>query len=91
LPSTVPDWTSSHNKFDHRLDDEIYEHAISSFPELSANNHAGFVKLDEDWMKSEDGKKRWREFVNVSVSISSCFAGATLPIMHRLRLLWMLS
>jgi len=48
-----------------KLDDEIYEHAISSFPELAANDNAGFVKLDEEWMKSEDGKKRWREFVNV--------------------------
>jgi len=47
-----------------KLDDEIYEHAISTFPELTANDYAGFVKLDEDWMKSEDGKKRWREFIN---------------------------
>lgn len=48
-----------------RLDDEIYEHTMSTFPEFSENDHAGLVKLDEDWLKSEVGKKRWREFCQV--------------------------
>lgn len=47
-----------------KLDDEIYEHVMSAFPELSGNDHEKLVKLDEDWLKSEDGKKRWRAFVN---------------------------
>ncbi|KIK27241.1 hypothetical protein PISMIDRAFT_675106 [Pisolithus microcarpus 441] len=37
---------------------------MSAFPELSGNDHEKLVKLDEDWLKSEDGKKRWRAFVN---------------------------
>ncbi|KAJ8588044.1 DUF757-domain-containing protein [Rhizopogon salebrosus TDB-379] len=45
-----------------KLDDEIYEHTMSAFSELSEDEHANLVKLDEDWLKSETGKKRWREF-----------------------------
>lgn len=50
-----------------RLDDEIYDHVISEFPELVENEHEKLIKLDEDWLKSEDGKKRWRAFINASV------------------------
>lgn len=25
--------------------------------------YTGITKLDEDWMKSNDGKKRWRDFI----------------------------
>jgi hypothetical protein len=27
------------------------------------DEHAGLTKLDEDWMKSESGKERWRVFI----------------------------
>jgi hypothetical protein len=37
---------------------------MSSFPELSADGHAKIIKIDEDWLKGEDGKKRWRAFMN---------------------------
>jgi len=47
-----------------KLDDKIYEDTMSSFPELSVDGHAKLVRLDEDWLKSEDGKKRWRVFMN---------------------------
>lgn len=47
------------------LDDRIYEHAMSAFPELAENEHRGLVQLDEDWLKSDEGKKRWREFITV--------------------------
>lgn len=47
-----------------RLDDEIYNHTMEFFPELSVDNHAKLTKLDEEWMKSEDGKNRWRTFIN---------------------------
>lgn len=46
-----------------RLDDEIYADIMSSFPELSADGYAKLIKLDEDWLKSESGKKRWRTFI----------------------------
>ncbi|KAI0767499.1 polysaccharide biosynthesis-domain-containing protein [Fomes fomentarius] len=46
-----------------KIDDEILEHALKDFPELSENNYEKLVKLDEEWMKSDDGKKRWRDFI----------------------------
>jgi hypothetical protein len=48
-----------------RLDDEIYEHLMASFPELAEPPHEGLIKLDEDWMKSVEGKERWRSFIQV--------------------------
>ncbi|KAG2340411.1 DUF757-domain-containing protein [Suillus weaverae] len=41
-----------------KLDDEIYEHTMSAFPEFNEEDHAQLVKLDEDWLKSEIGKKK---------------------------------
>lgn len=46
------------------MDDEIFEHTIATFPELNAEGHEKLVKLDEDWLKSEEGKKKWRDFMN---------------------------
>ena len=54
----------SHCTVKRRLDDEIFEHTMSTFPELAENDHAKLVKIDEEWMKSEGGKKRWRDFMN---------------------------
>ncbi|RDX55360.1 DUF757-domain-containing protein [Polyporus arcularius HHB13444] len=45
------------------IDDEIFEHTMKEFPELSENNYEKLIKIDEDWMKSEEGKKRWRNFM----------------------------
>lgn len=36
---------------------------MTTFPELSENEHAKITKLDEEWMKSESGKTRWRDFI----------------------------
>ncbi|GLB39610.1 putative DUF757-domain-containing protein [Lyophyllum shimeji] len=47
-----------------KLDDEILNHTMEFFPEFAENDHAKLVRLDEDWMKSEEGKKRWRTFIN---------------------------
>ncbi|KAL4067396.1 hypothetical protein V8B97DRAFT_2024974 [Scleroderma yunnanense] len=47
-----------------KLDDEIFDHVMSAFPELGENEHKKLIKLDEDWLKSEEGKKRWRAFIN---------------------------
>jgi hypothetical protein len=54
-----------------RLDDEIYEHTMRVFPELSEPPHEKLVRIDEDWMKSADGKKRWRGFIEEYVTTLS--------------------
>jgi len=47
-----------------RYDDEIFEHIMREFPDFAAEPHVGLVALDEDWMKSKEGKERWRTFIN---------------------------
>lgn len=42
-----------------RLDDEIHEHFKSEFPDFDPA-----ATIDEDQMKSKDGKEKWRNFVN---------------------------
>lgn len=37
---------------------------MKDFPELATEPHEKLRKLDEDWMKSADGKKRWRKFID---------------------------
>ncbi|EIN14679.1 DUF757-domain-containing protein [Punctularia strigosozonata HHB-11173 SS5] len=44
-------------------DDEIFEHTMKAFPELAEDNYAKLIVIDEDWMKSKDGKTRWRDFM----------------------------
>ncbi|KAK7442052.1 hypothetical protein VKT23_016327 [Stygiomarasmius scandens] len=46
-----------------KLDDEIYEHTMETFPELAESSHEKLTKLDEDWMKSPEGKEKWRQFI----------------------------
>lgn len=46
-----------------RIDDEIFEHTMKAFPELADPPYDSLVKLDEEWMKSPDGKERWRNFI----------------------------
>ena len=36
---------------------------MTTFPEMKDPPHDKLVKLDEDWMKSKDGKERWRNFI----------------------------
>ena len=45
------------------MDDEIFENLSKKFPELVESPYNGLKKLDEDWMKNEDMKKRWRDFM----------------------------
>ncbi|TCD63655.1 hypothetical protein EIP91_005135 [Steccherinum ochraceum] len=47
-----------------KLDDEIFEHTMEIFPELNAEPYDKVTVLDEDWLKSPDGKDRWRNFIN---------------------------
>jgi hypothetical protein len=46
-----------------RLDDEIYEDTMKTFPEFAESSYAKLIKLDEDWLKSPEGKERWRKFI----------------------------
>ena len=46
----------------YRLDDEIYKDFLESFPEYASEEWDGAV--DEDEMKSADGKRRWRKFMS---------------------------
>ncbi|KAF9484291.1 DUF757-domain-containing protein [Pholiota conissans] len=46
-----------------KYDDEIFDHMMKTFPELADPPYEKLTKIDEDWMKSADGKKRWREFI----------------------------
>ncbi|OAA52104.1 putative protein family UPF0368 [Metarhizium rileyi] len=41
-----------------KMDDEIYEHLKEAFPE-----HDPAATVNEDEMKSKDGKERWRNFM----------------------------
>ncbi|USP82472.1 uncharacterized protein yc1106_09746 [Curvularia clavata] len=42
-----------------KIDDEIYEHLKKDFPEFDAA-----ATLNEDEMKSKEGKERWRKFIS---------------------------
>lgn len=46
-----------------RYDDDIFKDFSEKFPELVSPPYDGLIKLNEDMMKSADGKKRWREFI----------------------------
>ncbi|KAL3466069.1 putative polysaccharide biosynthesis protein [Aspergillus heterothallicus] len=42
-----------------KIDDEIYEHFKSEFPEFDPA-----ATIDEDQMKSKEGKEKWRNWIN---------------------------
>jgi len=44
-------------------DGEIVEHAQREFPELYEAPYEKLLRIDEDWMKTKDGKARWRKFM----------------------------
>lgn len=46
-----------------KLDDEIYDDFKATFPELESSDEK-IKKLDEDAMKSPQGKEKWRNFLN---------------------------
>jgi hypothetical protein len=60
---------SRRTAYKHRYDDEIFEHTLREFPEFADAPHTGLVTLDEGWMKSTEGKERWRTFINACVSL----------------------
>jgi len=47
-----------------KLDDEIFEHLKEEFPEWVQEPYDKLLKIDEDIMKSDVGKAKWRDFVN---------------------------
>ncbi len=40
---------------------------MREFPEFAAAPYTSLVKLDEEWMKSKEGKEQWRAFINTCV------------------------
>ncbi|KIP10797.1 hypothetical protein PHLGIDRAFT_28275 [Phlebiopsis gigantea 11061_1 CR5-6] len=46
-----------------KQDDEIYEHFKRDFPEIFVEPYERITKLDEDMMKSKEGKEKWRKFI----------------------------
>lgn len=49
-----------------KLDDEILQDMEESFPDLrvtESDKTGGVLKVDEEKMKSEKGKKAWRDFI----------------------------
>jgi hypothetical protein len=68
-----------------RIDDEIYEDTMATFPELGEEPYTKLIKIDEDWMKSADGKKRWRDLCERCVARLKPF-GSTCLTMTTLQL-----
>ena len=54
-----------------RIDDEIFEHTMKEFPELSTDSYGKLRKIDEEWTKSADGEKRWRKRESFAISVSA--------------------
>jgi hypothetical protein len=69
----------------NRIDDEIYEDTMATFPELGEEPYTKLIKIDEDWMKSADGKKRWRDLCERCVARLKPF-GSTCLTMTTLQL-----
>ncbi|KAI0791572.1 polysaccharide biosynthesis-domain-containing protein [Irpex lacteus] len=44
-------------------DDEIFEHLKRDFPEMFEEPYDKITKLDEEAMKSKEGKEKWRKFI----------------------------
>ena len=51
-----------------RLDDQIYEHLEKDFPELFVEPYEHIAVLNEDAMKSKEGKEKWRKFIESCVT-----------------------
>jgi hypothetical protein len=56
-----------------KMDDEIYEHTMREFPEMAEPPHDKVTKLDEDWLKSPEGKERWHKFISSCVCFFRMF------------------
>lgn len=59
-----------------KLDDEIYQHMEEAFPDLKATEEdkaGGVLKVDEERMKSDKGKKEWRDFIQKYEGKGECF------------------
>ncbi|KAH7106878.1 DUF757-domain-containing protein [Auriculariales sp. MPI-PUGE-AT-0066] len=45
-----------------KFDDDIFTHLSEKFPELVEEPYTKLIKLDEEGLKSAEGKEKWREF-----------------------------
>ena len=75
------------------MDDEVFEHTIATFPEFNAEGHEKLVRLDEDWLKSDEGKTKWRDFINQCVRLVIFFppSGATYTMYRGVTCGWTLT
>ncbi|PSR75703.1 hypothetical protein PHLCEN_2v8994 [Hermanssonia centrifuga] len=46
-----------------KLDDDIFDHFKREFPENFEEPYEHITKLDEESMKSKEGKEKWRKFI----------------------------
>jgi hypothetical protein len=69
-----------------RYDDEIFEHMLRDFPEFADAPHTSLVALDEEGMKSKEGKERWRLFCNACVFTPPPFLSPFFPLGSALNL-----
>jgi hypothetical protein len=59
-----------------KLDDEIYQDMEETFPDLRVTDEdktGGVLKVDEDKMKSANGKKQWRDFIQRYENKGECY------------------
>jgi len=42
---------------------------MATFPELAEPPHSKVGVIDEEWMKTTEGKERWRKFINAYVRL----------------------
>ncbi|GJJ14729.1 hypothetical protein Clacol_008996 [Clathrus columnatus] len=50
-----------------KIDDEIFEDVSAAFPDMVKEPYTGLIKVDENMMKNEDGKVKWRDFISKCV------------------------
>lgn len=53
-----------------RIDDEVHADLLDKFPEFKFDD--ALRNLDEEWMKTREGKTRWREFIMPVSGASRC-------------------
>lgn len=46
-----------------KIDDEIFEDLSATFEDMLKEPYTSLIKIDENMMKNEDGKVKWRDFI----------------------------
>ena len=69
--------TNSTDSFNSRHDEEIFNQMKETFPTMFEEPYTGLVKLDEDYMKSKEGKEKWRKLIASYALV--CYETTKLP------------